>query len=198
MTITLAVVDEAIAAAKAEEVAKEPEPQASLKLKARKSSEGNIMVLDHVDIDIIVMPEKNKVLAVTKENYTDDVYDSQNRLFQYLSRKGLIDLTSIKSGNVYGSLEASYVPEVFNGADAIETIVFGVGKFIEEEKPYFAYNQKIEDDETERTTSPEDSTTLGDVPHADVKGSIPVDPQGSYWGVGTTGNMAMPDNAGRS
>ena len=114
----------------------EQKPQASLDLIVRKTADGNIMIMDHTDIDVIIMPLKNKVLTVAKEALTDDVYDSQNRLFKYLSKKGLLDLSSIRSGNIYGSLEAAYIAETFNGADPAETIVFGVGKFMEEEKPY--------------------------------------------------------------
>ena len=178
MAITMAVGDDAIAAAKAAEEQNEPEPQASLDLIARKSADGNIMIMDHTDIDVVILPQKNKVLALAKNHFTDDVYDSQDRLFKYLSKKGLVDLASIRSGNVYGSLEAAYIGETFNGADPIETIVYGVGKFMEEEKPYFAYNQKLEKDETQRISSPEDSTSLGQVPHEREKGTLPKDPHG--------------------
>ena len=175
----MAVGDEAIAAAQTEE--EEQKPQASLDLVVRKTADGNIMIMDHTDIDVIVMPMENKVLTIAKNALTDDVYDSQNRLFKYLSKKGLIDLSSIKSGNIYGSLEAAYIAETFNGADPAETIVFGVGKFMEEEKPYFTYDAKLEDDETSRLTEPEDGTSLGDVPHGTQKGVIPISPQSNYY-----------------
>ena len=179
MAITMAVGDEAIQAAKTEE--EEQKPQASLNLIVRKTADGNIMIMDHTDIDVIVMPQKNKVLTIAKDTLNDDVYDSQNRLFKYLSKKGIIDLSSIRSGNIYGSLEASYIAETFNGADSAETVVFGVGKFMEEERPYFMYNAKLEDDELERLTHPEDTTSLGDVPHQVRKGVIPVNPHSTYY-----------------
>ena len=181
MAITLAVGDTAIEAAKAEEEIEESKPQATLSLNLRKSMDGNIMIMDHVDIDVIVMPAKNKVLTIAKENFTDDVYDSQDRLFKYLGKKGLIDLSSIKSGNVYGSLEGAYIAETFNGADPIQTIVFGIGKFMEEEKPYFMYSAKMGEEEIDRVTDPEKATSLGDVDHEANKGNIPVDPRGGYY-----------------
>ena len=180
MAITLAVGEEAIQAAKTQEV-EESKPQATLSLNVRKSADGNIMIMDHTDIDVIVMPGKNKVLAIAKDNFTDDVYDSQNRLFKYLGKKGVIDLSSIRSGNVYGSLEGSYITETFNGADPIQTIVFGIGKFMEEEKPYFMYSSKMADEETNRVTDPDKATSLGDVDHEANKGNIPVDPRGGYY-----------------
>jgi len=181
MPITMAVGDEAIAAAQTEE--EEQKPQASLDLIVRKTADGNIMIMDHTDIDVIVMPLLNKVLTVAKNILTDDVYDSQNRLFKYLGKKGLLDLASIKSGNIYGSLEAAYIAETFNGADPAETIVFGIGKFMEEEKPYFMYSAKMEDDEMDRLTAPEgeDATKLGEVPHGKQKGVIPVNPTSNYY-----------------
>mgnify|MGYP001278678435 CR=1 FL=1 len=180
MAITLAVGEEAIQAAKTQEV-EESKPQATLSLNVRKSADGNIMIMDHTDIDVIVMPGKNKVLAIAKDNFTDDVYDSQNRLFKYLGKKGVIDLSSIRSGNVYGSLEGSYIAETFNEADPIQTIVFGIGKFMEEEKPYFMYSSKMADEETNRVTDPDKATSLGDVDHEANKGNIPVDPRGGYY-----------------
>ena len=181
MPITMAVGEEAIEAAKTEQ--EEQKPQASLDLIVRKTADGNIMIMDHTDIDVIVMPLKNKILTIAKEALTDDVYDSQNRLFKYLSKKGLIDLSSIRSGNIYGSLEAAYMAETFNGADSAETVVFGIGKFMEEEKPYFMYNTKLKDDETDRLTDPEteETTKLGDVPQRQQKGVLPVSPQSNYY-----------------
>ena len=82
MPITLAVGEEAIDAAKTEE--EEQKPQASLDLIVRKTADGNIMIMDHTDIDVIVMPAKNKVLVVAKDHLTEDVYDSQDRLFKFI------------------------------------------------------------------------------------------------------------------
>jgi len=182
MAITLAVGEEAIESAKSEqEAVEESKPQATLSLKIRKSMDGNIMIMDHTDIDVIVMPTTNKVLTIAKDNFTDDVYDSQNRLFKYLGKKGLVDMSSVRSGNVYGSIEGAYISETYNGADPIQTIVFGIGKFMEEERPYFVYSTKMDDEETERMTNPDKATSLGDVDHEANKGNIPVDPRGGYY-----------------
>ena len=52
------------AAAQEEEVKK---PQDSIKLNARKSLDGNIMIFDHEDMDIVVMPSKKKVITFPKD-----------------------------------------------------------------------------------------------------------------------------------
>ena len=182
MPITIAVGEEAIAAAKAEEeVFEEPKPQASLELKIRKSMDGNLMITDHIDIDVIIMPGSNKVLVVAKDHLTEDVYDSQDRLFKYLGKKGLIDITSVRSGNVYGSMEGKYIAETFNGADPVQTITFGIGKFMDEERPYFMYSSRMADEETERVMEPDNTTGLGDIQQKSHKGVVPRDPSGGIY-----------------
>ena len=49
-------------------------------LKARKTIDGNIIVSDHPEIDIIIFTANNKVVAMPKEELDDEIYDTQNRL----------------------------------------------------------------------------------------------------------------------
>jgi len=157
------------------------EPQAQLELNIRKASDGSLMIRDHTDIDIIVMPKKKKVLALVKNLFTDDVYDAQNRLFKYLTKKGIIEFDSIRAGNVYGSMEATYISDMFNNADPVQTVVFAIGKYIEDEKPYFVYSQAMEEEEAERVTEPDNYTELGEVPQSAKKGNLPKDPYGYFF-----------------
>jgi hypothetical protein len=61
-------------------------PDASIKmdLKARRTLDGNVLIFDHKDIDIVLMPEKKKIVTFAKNILGDDVYEAQNRLFSYL------------------------------------------------------------------------------------------------------------------
>ena len=69
-----------------------PEPIIrKFELKIRKSLDGNLMIFDHADIDIVIMPSKKKVLALPKETMSDAAYGAQNRLFAHLKRKGVVD-----------------------------------------------------------------------------------------------------------
>ena len=182
MAITIAVGEEAVKAQ--EEAAIEEEPRhPSLELVLRKTMDGNIMIMDHLDMDIVVIPQDGKVLALAKDTFDEDVYDSQDRLFKYLSRRGVILPETVRGGNVYGSLQGEFPTEAASGADPVQTVVFSVGKWIEEEKPYFAYQKAIEDQETERLLDPpdEDSTELGEVPQAEEKGTIPSDPVANWY-----------------
>jgi len=145
----------------------------SLNAKARKGLDGRIIVSDHPDIDIVIMVDKMKVVSFAKESMDDSIYATQSRLFDYLYRKGIISQESVKGGNVYSSLEATILPP--NTKIPIgETVLFAVGKFIEEERPQFMYEAAVEDQEEDRLLEPdvEDSTEFGEVPHSTKKGSI--------------------------
>jgi hypothetical protein len=165
-----------------EEGKEEPKKvQTKMEINVRKASDGSLMIRDHTDIDIIIMPKKNKVLTLVKDHFTDDVYDSQNRLFKYLTKKGVIEFDSIRAGNVYGSMEAAYISEMFNGADPVQTVLFAIGKYIEQERPYFIYSKAVEEEEVERLTEPDNQTELGEVPHKAEKGALPKDPYGYFF-----------------
>ena len=83
-----------------------PKPKINIELNLRKSLDGNLMILDHRDLDIVVMPAKSKVMAFAKETVGDHVYDSQDRFFKYLVNKGVVERESVQGGNIYYSMEA--------------------------------------------------------------------------------------------
>ena len=147
----------------------------SMKMKARRTLDGNILITEHPEIDVVIMPEKMKVVAFARDNYEDTVYEAQNRLFKYLFAKGLISPDSVHGGNVYGSMEAKMVPA--QSPVAIdEMAILVVGKFMEKEKPSLEYQKAIEDERVEDLTEPEteERTELGKIPHAAEKGSVPI------------------------
>mgnify|MGYP003653607146 CR=1 FL=1 len=145
----------------------------SFKINARRSLDGNIMIFDHIDIDIVYAPGKKKLLTFAKQMQSDSVYAAQNRMFDYLMRHGVVIPESIRGGNVYGSMEAQ-VPEPAGDLDATKVVMMSISKFLEEEKPYFMYEKAYKENEIEDLVEPdpEDSTELGEVPQAAKKGSI--------------------------
>ena len=56
------------------------------KLKIRKAINGDIMIFDHNDIDIMILKEQKKVVAFAKEILTDSVYGAETRLFDFLRK----------------------------------------------------------------------------------------------------------------
>ena len=138
-------------------------------LKARRTMDGDVMVFDHADIDIIVMPNKSKILATPKDLMTEMVYGAEDRLCRYLSKKGIVAADSIQGGNIYGSLEAGLLPPV-----NLKLILLNISKWIDDERPYFEFVDKFEETSDEYFTDPsdEDSTELGEVPHEGSKGTL--------------------------
>jgi len=145
-----------------------------IELKARKSLDGNIMIFDHQEIDIVIMPDKNKIMTFAKNDYSEAIYGVQNRLFDFLKRKGIVTYDSIRGGNVYGSLEGLIAESKDEDINALDYTIYNVYKFLKEEKPYYDYIEDYEEMLDNYYTEPtgEDSTELGEVPQASEKGSI--------------------------
>lgn len=145
-----------------------------LELNARQSLNGDVMIFDHGDIDIVLSPNKKKVVAFPKETMTDLVYGAQNRLFSCLKKKGIIIPESIRAGAFYGSFEATLEESVDPDASSAKMALINIHNFIEEERPYFEQVEAIVSMEDEHLIDPdkEYSTELGEVPQADEKGSI--------------------------
>jgi len=153
------------------EIRKEEIP-ISFKLNARKALNGDIMIFDHADIDIVILTEKKKIVAFAKEIMSDIVYGAESRLFEFLRKKGIVAFDSIQGGNVYGSLEAKIHES--KEMDEIKVTLLNVSKWMDIERPYFesmkAHDQMMDDSILE----PDEihSTELGEVPHEEEKGSI--------------------------
>ena len=85
----------------------EKQTQATVSLDVRKTLGGDLAIYDHEDIDIIISPKTKAVIAFAKDELNDMVYDAQSRLFDYLSKKGVIKRETIEGGNVYGAMQAT-------------------------------------------------------------------------------------------
>ena len=142
------------------------------KLNLRRALNGDLMIFDHNDIDIIVMLEKNKVVAFAKDLMTEVVYGAESRLFEFLRRKGIIAHDSIQGGNVYGSLEGSILES--KDLDAIKATIYEISEWIKTERPYFESVEGHEEMMNDYLLEPDEdnSTELGEVPHEEEKGGI--------------------------
>jgi hypothetical protein len=150
------------------------EPQAVANLQIRKTLDGKLVVFDHDIIDIVIDPETKKIITFGKNALGDHVYSAQDRLFDFLIKKGVVKPESIKGGNVYGSIEGEIVESKNEEISSIQTVVFVMAKFIEHERPFFDRIQDHLEDFEERMTDPdeEESTELGEIPHGEHKGSM--------------------------
>tara|TARA_R100001126_G_C4846334_1_gene159625 strand:+ start:563 stop:1105 length:543 start_codon:yes stop_codon:yes gene_type:complete len=145
-----------------------------ISLKARRTLDGNIMIMDHEDIDIVLMLEKKKCVIFPKDSMSDKTYYAQDRIFKFLAKKGLINRGTVRGGNVFGSFEAEMLESKIPGIDQTQAFLFGIHQYIEDEKPYFKSSSQYNDDRLDQLLQPgpEDSTELGDVPQSDKKGSM--------------------------
>ena len=150
------------------------EPQAKIDLNIRKSVDGNIMIFDHEEIDVVIMPAKGKIVAFPKDELSDGIYAAQDRLFYDLSKKGIVLPESVHAGNVYGSLEARLAQSYDGSVNPVDMAVLIISKFIKEEEPFFSLHRKQQEDFIQDLTTPDDenSTDLGDVPQEKKKGSL--------------------------
>jgi hypothetical protein len=141
-------------------------------MQARRALNGDILIFDHKDIDIVVMTEKKKIVAFAKDLMSEIVYGAENRLMEHLRRFGIIEYDSIQGGNVYGSLEGKIHKS--NDLDAVKVSLYQISEWMNKEKPYMEADEAYEDMYQGAMLDPDDenATELGEVPHEEEKGSI--------------------------
>ena len=112
--------------------------------------------------------------GVKLEKFNDKVYDAQDRMFKYLVKRGIVDHSSIKGGNVHGSMEAAVLESKIPGVDNIQAALYSISEYLNMERPFFKSSSDFEDERLDKILNPgpEDSTELGDVPQDAQKGSL--------------------------
>ena len=143
-------------------------------LEARKTLDGNIMIMDHLHVDIIIDPKKRTVITYPKQNLNEDAYETQNAFFSKLSTDGVILRDSIQAGNVFGSMQATYPESPNEETNPLHVVLLSTKNFMKEEMGYMQMEKDYEDELEEEylDPTPEDSTELGEVPEEPKKGSI--------------------------
>jgi hypothetical protein len=146
--------------------------QAQIELQARQTLEGNLLIMDHDLIDIVLLPESNKVIAFPKSKAADEAYGTQARFFDFLADKGVITRESIRGGNIFNSLEG-IVPES-KRVNSLQAVLYVMSEFLSVEskakKAADAYEHNLEKYFVE--PSDLDSTELGEVPQGAQKGAM--------------------------
>jgi len=147
-------------------------PQATIELYARKGLDGSLLIMDHTKIDIAVMPDKMKVVTFPKTTSTEDVYEYQNRLFEFLSDKGVIDRQSVQGGNIFRSLEGAVFPN--DEVNSLQAAIYVISEFLTNETEHEQIATNYEKELEDMYTHPDDrdSTEYGEVPQYAEKGSM--------------------------
>ena len=159
----------------AEELAeKEESKHPQISLEARKTLDGKIMIMDHRDIDIVIDTVNKNIISFPKIEMSDEVYQTQNKYFDYLAKKGVVERNSIQGGDVFASIQASYPDSLDEGVSPAQVVLLSTYKFIQEEIPRFETEEFIDNqiDDNYVYPTPEDSTPLGQVPEVPEKGGI--------------------------
>ena|SRR3990167_631382 len=152
----------------------EIQQRVTFKLQIKKTLDGSIIIRDHPDIDIVIIPKQNKILTFPKEEMNEYVYGSQNIFFHYLVKHGIVKPESVQGGNVYFSIEGKFI-EPDSEINMVDVVIYNIGNFLEKEKGYFKAEEEYKDEIDKRLVDPdvEESTELGEVPQGEKKGSIP-------------------------
>ena len=142
------------------------------RLKLRSAMNGDLIILDHKDIDIVIQSNNNKVVTFAKDAMSDAVYGAESRLLEFLRKNGIIKYDSIQGGNIYGSLEGTLMES--SGPDPIKSTLLNISEWMKTEEPYIKGTTAYEDLQDDALIDPDNqfSTDLGEVPQAEEKGSI--------------------------
>jgi hypothetical protein len=149
----------------------------------RKTLDGHIMVTSHHNFNIVIIPDKGKILSVPKNEYSDETYNNQDEMFKYLVNAGVVLPDSINAGSIYGSLEGKYPTDKKNDEEPLEVVIYNLHNFLNKQKGEHAIRKKYMDELEQDLLNPgdDDTTELGEIPQAKTKGSIP------KWGFPTRG-----------
>ena len=143
-----------------------------VKLNIRKTLDNNIVIYDHPLIDVVIIPSKNKIFTVPKDNIISDTYPAQNRYFKFLDRKGVLIKGTVRSGAIINSLEAFYPPN--DKIDVMQVIILLTKRFLEKEMEFIDISKNYEENVEDMYVNPEeeDTTELGEVPQKPRKGHV--------------------------
>jgi hypothetical protein len=141
-------------------------------LKARRTLDGKILIPDHPDIDIAIIPDKNKIVAFPKEEMDDEVYETQDRLFKHLVKHGVCDFDSIQGGGVFMSMEAK-IPDMKDG-DNLQYLIYSLSQFLDDDLPFYKDREEFEKAHEKSLLDPEPDEYTEDPQrfHHDVKGTL--------------------------
>jgi hypothetical protein len=138
----------------------------------RRALNGDLMIFEHQDIDIVIMLEKKKIVAFAKDIISDVVYGAETRLMEHLKKTGVIHFDSIQGGNVFGSLQGKLYES--KERDPVKVAIYQIHEWLVSERPYMTAVKGHDEmmDNNMFNPSAENSTELGEVPHENEKGSI--------------------------
>jgi hypothetical protein len=137
-------------------------PQATVKLKARKSLDGNIIISDHQLMDVVLIPAKNKVLTIPHPGFGEEVYFKQKDFFNALYRRGIFS-GPMEGGNLYGVFEAKLA--ISEEVSPVQVALLEIERYFKQEAVEEGFGEDFDEEIEDRFINPEDdkTTDLGEV-----------------------------------
>tara|TARA_R110001583_G_scaffold80099_1_gene215510 strand:+ start:5586 stop:6185 length:600 start_codon:yes stop_codon:yes gene_type:complete len=154
------------------EVEVKPVPSQLISLDIRRTLDNNYIIHDHPLFDIVVNPDKKKVMTFVKKFAKAEAYPHQDAFFDYLKKRGVILSDTVKGGNIFGSIEATYPAN--KKMDVVKVVLLNIFTFLRQELPNLrkALDYSFEVDNSFVNPSVEDSTEYGEVPQQKKKGTM--------------------------
>lgn len=149
------------------------EGQIKHSLNIRKTLDGNLIIADHEELDIVINQKDGKIVAMsTDEKVNDKVYDSQNRFFKFLSKNGIVDPSSVRFGHIFGALEGVLLQSEDPKINSIDLAILNIAKWINKEKPSNMFIKQMKKNRIDDLTEPDEdeSTELGKIKQSTQKG----------------------------
>jgi len=183
MPIKITINKQAAGGADIEEV---EAPQATVKLKARKSLDGNIIISDHQLMDLVLVPAKNKVLIVPRPGFGQETYYKQKDFYTALSRRGVFS-GPLEGGNIHGVFEAKL--GVSQDLSSVQVALLEIERYFKQEAVEEGFGEDFDNEIEDRFINPddEDATELGEIePEEETRQRLNTPPPtqhhgGYYW-----------------
>ena len=182
MPIKITLNKKAAGGADVEEVAA---PQATVKLKARKSLDGNIIISDHQLMDLVVVPAKNKVLIVPRPGFGQETYYKQKDFYNALNRRGVFS-GPLEGGTVHGVYEAKL--GMSDEVSPVQVALLEIERYFKQEAVEEGFGSEFDEEIEDRFINPDDenSTEAGEIePEEETRERQntppPVQHYGGYW-----------------
>ena len=182
MPIKITINKQAVGGAEVEEVAA---PQATVKLKARKALDGNVIISDHQLMDLVLIPAKNKVLMVPRPGFGQETYYKQKDFFSALSRRGVFT-GPLEGGTVHGVFEAKL--GISEELSSVQVALLEIERYFKQEAVEEGFGEDFDTELEDRFINPDDeqSTEAGEIEpeeesRARQNSAPPVQHYGGYW-----------------
>ena len=146
--------------------------EVDFKLMTRSAINGDVMILDHKDIDIVLQQKDGKILTFAKDTLSDFTYGAEARLMELMRKTGILVYDEIQGGIIYGSLEGQLMTS--EDVDVNKVALKVISEWMNTEESYLKGSTAYDHMGDEHLLDPDNefSTNLGEVPQADEKGSI--------------------------